>query len=75
MAIGGFNGEGGNLSLAAFESYVEHGDIHYFIMSASMSVGGSRSTSTAITSWVEAHFTAKTIGGTTVYDLSSGTTP
>ncbi len=24
-----------------------------------------------ITAWVEAHFTAKTVGGTTVYDLTS----
>ena len=33
MAIGGFNGEGGNISLATFESYVAKGDIHYFISS------------------------------------------
>ena len=25
-----------------------------------------------ITAWVEAHFTAKTVGGVTVYDLSTG---
>jgi 4-amino-4-deoxy-L-arabinose transferase-like glycosyltransferase len=31
MAIGGFSGEGGNLSLAQFEKYVKAGDIHYYI--------------------------------------------
>jgi 4-amino-4-deoxy-L-arabinose transferase-like glycosyltransferase len=34
MAIGGFNNEGGNLSLKAFEHYVALGDIHYYIASA-----------------------------------------
>jgi 4-amino-4-deoxy-L-arabinose transferase-like glycosyltransferase len=29
MAIGGFNGQGGNLSLSAFKEYVEEGEIHY----------------------------------------------
>ena len=33
MAIGGFNGEGGNISLATFEAYVAKGDIHYFVAS------------------------------------------
>ena len=31
MAIGGFSGEGGNLSLAQFEKYVKAGEIHYYI--------------------------------------------
>jgi 4-amino-4-deoxy-L-arabinose transferase-like glycosyltransferase len=31
MAIGGFDGEGGNLSLAQFKQYVAHGQIHYYI--------------------------------------------
>ncbi len=35
MAIGGFNGEGGNISLATFEAYVGKGEIHYFISSGS----------------------------------------
>jgi 4-amino-4-deoxy-L-arabinose transferase-like glycosyltransferase len=85
MAIGGFNGQGGNVSLATFEAYVAKGDIHYFIASGA-GVGGSggpggpggaggpggvRNSNSAITAWVEAHFTAKTIGGQTVYDLTS----
>jgi hypothetical protein len=78
MAIGGFNGQGGNISLATFESYVLHGDIHYFIASGGGGGGGmgggglgSQNSDSAITKWVEAHYTAKAIGGVTVYDLSA----
>ncbi len=76
MAIGGFNGQGGNISLATFESYVAKGDIHYFIASGAGGggmggPGGQANSDSAITSWVEAHFTARTIGGQTVYDLTS----
>lgn len=69
MAIGGFNGQGGNLSLSAFKAYVEKGEIHYYIAGSS-GAGGGRSSS-AIAEWVASHFTAKTIGGQTVYDLAS----
>jgi len=71
MAIGGFNGEGGNLSLSAFKAYVAKGEIHYYI--AGSSGGGGGRSSSAITDWVASHFTAKTIGGQTVYDLTSST--
>jgi 4-amino-4-deoxy-L-arabinose transferase-like glycosyltransferase len=73
MAIGGFNGEGGNISLATFEAYVERGDIHYFVASGTGGgggPGGSANSDATITRWVEAHFTARTIGGQTVYDLT-----
>jgi len=71
MAIGGFNDEGGRLSLAAFERYVADGDIHYYIasMGGAGGPGGGGSTAT-IASWVAAHFTAQTIGAETVYDLA-----
>jgi 4-amino-4-deoxy-L-arabinose transferase-like glycosyltransferase len=72
MAIGGFNGQGGNLSLAAFESYVAKGEIHYYIGSGGSGGGpGGGNSSSAIATWVKAHFTARTIGGETVYDLTS----
>jgi hypothetical protein len=71
MAIGGFNGQGGNLSLSAFKAYVEKGEIHYYI--AGSSGGGGGGSSSAIADWVASHFTAKTIGGETVYDLTSST--
>ena len=77
MAIGGFSGQGGNLSLARFEAYVKAGDIHYYIASGggggfgggAGGPGGGSSTS-AITSWVKAHYRAETISSQTVYDLT-----
>lgn len=75
MAIGGFNGEGGNISPATFEAYVAKGDVHYFIASGTGGGGGpggagNGNSDSAITAWVEAHFATKTIGGQTVYDLT-----
>jgi 4-amino-4-deoxy-L-arabinose transferase-like glycosyltransferase len=70
MAIGGFDGEGGNLSLKAFEAYIAKGDIHYWIGGSSSGPGGGSSAS-AIATWVAAHFKAETVGGETVYDLTS----
>jgi 4-amino-4-deoxy-L-arabinose transferase-like glycosyltransferase len=72
MAIGGFSGEGGNLTLARFEAYVKAGDIHYYIatgggMGGGPGRGGSAS---SILRWVESHYTRQTIGGTTVYNLT-----
>ena len=73
MGIGGFSGQGGNLSLAQFEAYVKAGDIHYYIASGGGFGGGGPgggSSTSAITTWVEAHYRAETIGGQTVYDLT-----
>jgi len=33
--------------------------------------GGGSSTTSSITAWVKAHYRSETIGGQTVYDLSS----
>jgi 4-amino-4-deoxy-L-arabinose transferase-like glycosyltransferase len=76
MAIGGFSGQGGNLSLAQFEAYVKAGDIHYYIASGSGFGGGGPgggSSTSEITSWVKAHYRSETIGGETVYDLTTAT--
>ena len=73
MAIGGFNGQGGTLSLSAFKAYVAKGEIHYYIAGSSGGGGGGGRSSSAIADWVASHFTSKTIGGQTVYDLTSGT--
>ncbi len=74
MAIGGFSGTGGNITLAQFEKYVAAGDIHYYIASGGSGGPGGSSSSSAITSWVESHFKSETIGSVTVYDLTSPTT-
>jgi hypothetical protein len=73
MAIGGFNNNGGELSLAQFIRYVRAGDIHYYLASGGSGggPGGQSSSSTAeISSWVAARYRAQTIGGVTVYDLA-----
>ncbi|MFC5643696.1 ArnT family glycosyltransferase [Kitasatospora cinereorecta] len=76
MALGGFNGTDPSLSLAAFQQYVKDGKIHYFIGGGGMGGGrgggmGGSSDSSEITAWVEANFTAQTVGSTTVYDLTA----
>ncbi|HEU5426852.1 MAG TPA: glycosyltransferase family 39 protein [Actinocrinis sp.] len=70
MAIGGFNGTDPTPTLAQFEQYVQQGKIHYYI---SGSTGGSSSSAAQIASWVKSHFTAQTVGGVTVYDLTAAT--
>jgi hypothetical protein len=73
MALGGFNGNGGDLSLASFIHYVRAGEIHYFIAGGGGGGGpggGTSDTSAAITSWVQSHFSSETVGGVTLYDLS-----
>jgi 4-amino-4-deoxy-L-arabinose transferase-like glycosyltransferase len=67
MAIGGFNGTDPAPSLAQFEQYVRAGKIHYFV-GGSMARGGN--SAQQITSWVTQTFTARTVDGVTVYDLS-----
>jgi 4-amino-4-deoxy-L-arabinose transferase-like glycosyltransferase len=69
MAIGGFSGQGGELTLTQFEHYVKAGQIHYYLASGGGPGGGSGSSS--IVSWVEAHYKAETISGQTIYDLTS----
>ena len=73
MAIGGFNGSDPSPTLAEFEQYVANGEIHYFIGGGGLgqSMGGSNSSS-EIASWVADNFTATTVDGITVYDLSTG---
>ncbi len=74
MAIGGFNGTDPSPTLAAFQQLVAQGEIHYFLGGGGRGPGGGTSgASSQITAWVEAHFTARTIGGTTVYDLTAPT--
>jgi 4-amino-4-deoxy-L-arabinose transferase-like glycosyltransferase len=70
MSIGGFNGTDPAPTLAQFENYVADHDIHYFVGANSDSFGGGSGDAAQITSWVETHFHAETVGGETVYDLS-----
>jgi 4-amino-4-deoxy-L-arabinose transferase-like glycosyltransferase len=72
MAIGGFNGSDPTPTLAQFQQYVQEGKIHYFLGGSGLggrSNGGS-STGSEIATWVAANYTARTVGNTTLYDLS-----
>ena len=70
MAIGGFNGTDPWPTLAVFKELVAKHEIHYYVGQGSQSFGGGRGSS-AIAAWVAAHFTKQTVGGQTVYDLTS----
>lgn len=74
MAIGGFNGSDPSPTLAQFQQYVAAGRVHWFISGGmgGQQNGGSNSAG-EISSWVAAKYTAQTVGGTTVYDLSQPT--
>ena len=79
MAVGGFNGTDPSPTLAQFKQYVADGKIHYFIGSSGGGMGGNTSSggsndSSQIAQWVADNFTAKTVGNTTVYDLTAPTT-
>jgi 4-amino-4-deoxy-L-arabinose transferase-like glycosyltransferase len=77
MAIGGFNGTDPAPSLTQFEKYVAEGKIHYFISgggSGGFGAGSSSDVASRITSWVESHFTAQTVDGTTIYNLTTPST-
>ncbi|HWF56131.1 MAG TPA: glycosyltransferase family 39 protein [Solirubrobacteraceae bacterium] len=75
MAIGGFNNQGGLITLQQFKQYVDKGEIHYYIAGGGGAGGGpggggQGGSTTAITAWVESHFTKVTIGGETLYNLT-----
>ncbi|TLQ44967.1 ArnT family glycosyltransferase [Streptomyces marianii] len=75
MAIGGFNGSDPSPTLARFQQYVAAGSIHWFIDGGAR--GGARGggpgggSSAEIQEWVQANFPQITVGGTTLYDLTS----
>jgi 4-amino-4-deoxy-L-arabinose transferase-like glycosyltransferase len=68
MAMGGFSGGDPAPSLAQFQAYAAAGKIHYFIAGGGVAGPGD---SGSIATWVQANFTATTVGGQTVYDLTS----
>jgi hypothetical protein len=83
MAIGGFSGGDPAPTVEQFQAYVSAGQVHYFVAGGGFGGGpaggpgdatgarrgGERGGST-ISAWVEQHFTATTVGGRTVYDLT-----
>ncbi|TDD61538.1 glycosyl transferase, partial [Actinomadura darangshiensis] len=77
MAVGGFNGTDPAPTLAGFQSLVRQGKIHYFAGGGrgGAMTGRAASGSDAaqkISAWVAANYTATTVGGTVLYDLTAG---
>jgi hypothetical protein len=70
MSIGGFNGTDNAPALAEFQRLVSQHKIHYFVGSNAHSFGGGSGAASAISSWVARHFTSRTVGGETVYNLT-----
>ncbi len=79
MAIGGWSGSDPAPTLARFQAWVSAGEVHYYLASGAAGgatgggIGGGGATGaggSAISSWVETNFTASTVGGHLVYDLT-----
>lgn len=78
MAVGGFNGTDPAPTLADFQRYAKEGKIHYFV-GGGMGMGrrtgattGGSDDAARIAAWVQENFTARTVGGVTLYDLTAG---
>lgn len=73
LAIGGFSGSDEYPTLAQFQQYVHDGAIRYLVSGGERGGGGGgdRGVGAEITTWVGEHYTATTVDGTTVYDLSA----
>lgn len=77
MPIGGFGGADPAPSLQQFQNYVTDGRIHYYLESSHPGMpsfaggNGSKSESAQIRDWVEQHYTATTVDGVTLYNLTS----
>ncbi|WP_019928867.1 glycosyltransferase family 39 protein [Nocardia sp. BMG111209] len=77
MAIGGYNATDPAPTLDQFRNYVAQHRIHYYIDGSVMggmrgANSGGSTESTEIAAWVKANFTAQTIDGVTIYDLTTG---
>jgi 4-amino-4-deoxy-L-arabinose transferase-like glycosyltransferase len=69
IAIGGFSGSDPAPTLGEFQQYVTRGEINYYV-SGGMGGFGGRGDAGSIASWVQQNFTARTVGNSTVYDLT-----
>jgi hypothetical protein len=74
MAIGGFTGSDASPTLAQFQADVAAGRIHYYLSGGGGGGGAGRDgqgSAGQIASWVAANYTATTVDGVTVYDLTT----
>ncbi|KAA0077215.1 glycosyl transferase [Mycolicibacterium sp. P9-64] len=76
MPIGGFGGADPAPTLQQFQDYVSDGRIHYYLESSHPGMpsfgdgSGSKSESAQIRDWVKQRYTAATVDGVTLYDLT-----
>lgn len=77
MAMGGFTGRDPAPTLTRFEQYVRSGQVRYYLAGGQSGTttgrggfGRAGGSTSAISSWVEQHFTPLTVGGQTLYDLT-----
>ena len=78
MSLGGWSGTDATVTLAGFQQLVADGQIHYYIAGGQGGGPGgggpgedSSSTSSQIADWVQATYSATTVDGRTVYDLTT----
>lgn len=71
MAVGGFNGTDPAPTLERFQQYVHEGRIHYFLGGMGMSGDTGSDAAEHIVAWVQENFTATTVDGVAVYDLTA----
>jgi 4-amino-4-deoxy-L-arabinose transferase-like glycosyltransferase len=76
MAIGGFNGTDPSPTLAQFQHAVARREIHFYIAGPAAAgfpgAQGGSNDAAQISRWVTGSFTARTVGGVAVYDLTTG---
>jgi hypothetical protein len=58
--------------LAEFQQFVADGRIHYFLGGAGMSGSTGSDAAQEIAAWVQESFSASTVDGVAVYDLTVG---
>ncbi len=77
MPIGGFGGGDPAPTLEQFQGYVRDGQVHYYYDSSRPGMqpmaqeSASKSESDKILDWVKQHYTATTVDGVTLYDLTA----
>ncbi|MFD2417653.1 ArnT family glycosyltransferase [Amycolatopsis pigmentata] len=78
MAMGGFNGGDPAPTLDQFKEYVAKGEITYYVSGGrggGFGGPGGRGDAQSIASWVASKYTAETVGGTTLYNLTKPLLP
>ena len=77
MALGGFDGRDPAITLDGFKALVAARKVHYFVGGQGSGrpggfggPGGRDGATSQVAQWVAATFTPRTVGGTTVYDLT-----